>query len=125
MRIMIRFAGTIQSDIYMLSSIIRNLNSNSVKFTGKDDVVEIRSELQDGNVVITVADNGIGMSEETLGKLFKIESVYTTPGTNNEKGTGLGLALIAELIEKNGGTNNIKSTQGKGTEFTFSLKHAD
>ena len=76
---------------------------------------------KDGMVTVEVADNGVGMTEEELNKLFHLDTHFTSSGTNNEKGTGLGLILIKDFVLMNGGKYKIKSSVGKGTSFSFTL----
>ncbi len=105
----------------MLRTAIRNLISNAIKFTPKQGVVKVSAEFRDDYVRILVSDSGIGIKPETIGKLFKLETSFTTRGTENEKGTGLGLLLCKEFIEKHGGTIWVDSEEGKGSTFSFSL----
>ncbi len=120
----IKLENDISSDVYcyadenMTNTVIRNLMSNAVKFTRKGQAIGIRSsEINDNFVTIEVYDTGIGMSKEAQEKLFRIDQAYTTPGTDNEQGTGLGLILCKELIEKNKGSIRVSSEEGKGTSF--------
>ncbi len=106
----------------MLNSVFRNLITNAIKFTGKGGRVEISAEPDHDHLNISVSDNGIGMDESTKQTLFVIDSKKSRPGTANEEGTGLGLILAKEFIEKNGGKISVVSEPGKGTTFTFSLQ---
>jgi signal transduction histidine kinase len=83
--------------------------------------VEVKAFINDRNVEISVSDNGIGMTKETMAKLFKLDANLTTRGTENEKGTGLGLFLCKEFIEKHGGKIWVESVSGKGSTFKFTL----
>jgi PAS domain S-box-containing protein len=111
----------VYADKNMLKTVLINLISNSIKFTntkGKIDVYAIQKQ----NVIeITVSDNGVGMSEDIQDKLFKIDKNATTPGTENENGSGLGLILCKEFVEKHGGQIWVESEVGKGRAFKFSL----
>lgn len=110
------------ADWKMCDTVIRNLVSNALKFTPKDGFVKIKSKRLDDNFVeIGIQDNGIGISEEDKEKLFKIDVHHTTAGTNNEKGTGLGLILCRELIEQNGGEIYVESEYNRGTTFYMKL----
>ncbi|MEI7812605.1 MAG: ATP-binding protein [Ignavibacteria bacterium] len=109
------------ADEQMIISVINNLISNAVKFTHPGGKIEIFSTIQPKMVEITVKDNGIGMNNEELGKLFRIEEHFFRNGTANETGTGLGLILCRELIEKNYGSIVVESHQNKGSLFRFSL----
>ncbi len=107
------------SDRNHLSIIIRNLISNAIKFTNENG--EIRISVTELEIAwqIEVADNGVGMNEDTLKMLFKNEHVKSTYGTNEEKGTGLGLAICKEMVESNGGKIWAKSIQNHGTSIYF------
>lgn len=106
----------------MLNSILRNLVTNAVKFTGKGGKIEISAEKENDYLNISVSDNGIGMDEQTKQTIFDIISKKSRPGTNEEEGTGLGLILAKEFVEKNGGKISVASEPGSGTTFTFNLR---
>ncbi len=106
----------------MISSVLRNLVTNSIKFTNEGGTITTSAEVEKGKLNISVADTGIGMDEETRLTLFDIISKKSHPGTANEEGTGLGLVLTKEFVEKNGGEITVWSEPGKGTTFTFSLQ---
>jgi two-component system sensor histidine kinase/response regulator len=108
----------------MLKLIIRNLVNNAIKFTKNKGTVEVLSEDMGDFVCIAVKDNGIGISEQNLKKLFDRESSFTTLGTELEKGTGLGLNLCKEFVELHGGKIWVESEEGKGSTFKFTLKKA-
>lgn len=116
----------VYADKKMISTIIRNLLSNAIKFTPKGGTISISSKeiIENGNNLIetTITDTGIGMSEENVNKLFKIERNYRSSGTNNEAGTGLGLILCKEFIEKNNGSIKVISEQNVGSSFIFTLE---
>lgn len=106
----------------MMATVIRNLISNAIKFTPDEGTITVSAKRpEDSSLEIRVADNGIGMSQEAMDKLFKIGSATTTRGTNNEVGTGLGLILCHEFIEKHGGTIRVESEIGKGSEFIITI----
>lgn len=109
------------ADWQMLSTILRNLVSNAIKFTPENGAITMRASENDGMIQITVNDTGVGMSREKIGKLFKIDQQVVSRGTSNEKGTGLGLILCKELVEKNGGRIFAMSESGKGSTFAFTL----
>ncbi|MCK9211571.1 MAG: HAMP domain-containing histidine kinase, partial [Ignavibacteriaceae bacterium] len=111
-------------DMNMLNSVLQNLVSNAVKFTNEFGVISISSAEKNDYMEITVADNGVGIKEKDLSKLFKIEEHFSTKGTKDESGTGLGLLLCKELVEKHGGTMWVESEFGKGTKFYFTLPKA-
>jgi len=115
----------VYADQNCLQSILQNLISNSIKYTRENGEINICSALKDGFIEISISDNGVGMDENQMGKLFKIDNTYSTPGTNEERGTGLGLLLCKELIELNGGKISIRSKYGEGTNISFTLPHID
>ena len=112
---------TIRADRNMIKTILRNLISNAIKFTHKNGKVEVKTIVEDQNVEISVSDTGIGMTNETISKLFRIDADISTKGTENEKGTGLGLFLCKEFVEKHGGKIWVESESGKGSIFKFTL----
>ena len=109
------------ADWQMVSTILRNLLSNAIKFTPESGKISLRTSENDGMIQITVSDTGVGMSQKTIDKLFKIDQQIVSRGTANEKGTGLGLILCKELVEKNGGSIVAMSELGKGSTFSFTL----
>ncbi|MCP5054598.1 MAG: hybrid sensor histidine kinase/response regulator [bacterium] len=109
------------ADRHMVETVLRNLISNAIKFTHRGGSVTISSRKKDNYTGIAVSDNGIGMTPEAKSKLFKLEFQLSTPGTANEKGTGLGLILCDELIRKNNGTISVTSEPDRGSRFTFHL----
>ena len=112
----------VYADMNMVNTIIRNLVSNALKFTGAGGMITVSAVKKDDDMVlISVADTGVGISPEDREKIFRIDSHHTTPGTNNEQGTGLGLILCKELTEKNGGEIWVESVVGKGTTFRFTI----
>ena len=110
------------ADENMVKTVIRNLLSNAVKFTPEKGEIEISCYVDEEFVKYSVNDSGIGISEEDQKKLFRIDTHHTTPGLSNEKGSGLGLILCKEFVEKNGGEINISSKPNEGTTIQFSLK---
>ncbi len=114
----------IYADNFMISTIIRNLIYNAVKFTNRGGKISVSTKDIDNNKLnISVTDTGIGISKTVMEKIFKID-VISTLGTENEKGTGVGLLLCKEFAQKNGGNIDVISVIGKGTTFTLSLlKH--
>jgi signal transduction histidine kinase/ligand-binding sensor domain-containing protein len=109
------------ADRNMIKTVFRNLISNAIKFTPKNGKVEVNALTNDKYAEIAVSDNGIGMSKEIIAKLFRIDANLLTPGTENEKGTGLGLFLCKEFVEKHGGKIWVESESGKGSVFKFLL----
>jgi signal transduction histidine kinase len=104
-----------------LKTVLRNLISNAIKFTGNGGAININAEENPENVTISVSDNCIGIAPENLTKLFDISQVLTTKGTAEETGTGLGLLLCKEFVEKHGGKIWVESEVGKGSDFKFTL----
>lgn len=114
---------TVVGDKNQIEFIIRNLVNNAVKFTNKDGFVTITAKsLPDENVEISVSDNGLGISDGMIEKLFSIGKKQGENGTAGEKGTGLGLMLSYEFIKLNGGQIKVESILGKGTTFKTKFK---
>ena len=111
----------ISVDRNMIKTIMRNLISNAIKFTHRNGRVEVNVKTDLKNVEISVSDNGTGMSSETISKLFKIDGNLSTPGTEKEKGTGLGLILSKEFVSKHEGKIWVESELGEGSVFKFNL----
>jgi len=109
------------ADIDMLNTVFRNLLSNAIKFTKDQGSIIIKAVHHDKEIEITISDTGIGMNESIKNKLFKISEKITSLGTNNEKGTGLGLLLCKEFVEKHGGKIEVESEMGKGSNFKFTI----
>lgn len=113
------------ADRNMLLTVIRNLCSNAIKFTPNGGKIELSANsIDDKNVEFRVKDNGVGISPENINKLFRIDVSVTTIGTSDEKGTGLGLILCKEFVEKNGGKIRVESEINKGTTFIFTVPKA-
>lgn len=109
------------ADNDMLRAILRNLLSNAVKFTRPGGTVKVLAKQTNEDTRVIVRDNGIGISDENIGKLFNAATNFTIRGTQNETGTGLGLLLCKDFIEKHGGSIWVKSEVDKGSEFLFSI----
>jgi two-component system, sensor histidine kinase and response regulator len=114
----------VYADKDMLNLVIRNLMSNAIKFTGEEGKVMVDANERDSFVEVFVKDTGTGMSTETLAKLNE-NNFFTTKGTANESGTGLGLMLCKEFLAKNGGRMHVESTEGQGSTFSFTLPIGD
>ena len=111
----------VHADKIMVSSVVQNLISNAIKFSRSGDKVTVSSQPFQDNLMVIVSDTGIGISKENLKMLFRIDVHLSTIGTNDEIGTGLGLILCKELVEKNGGKIWVESKIGTGTDFYFTL----
>ncbi len=111
----------VYADNNMIDTIIRNLISNALKFTYSGGTIEISATQANDYVEVAVSDTGTGISKEYVPKLFRIDTQYTNVGTGGEKGTGLGLNLCKDLVEKNGGRIWVESEIGKGSTFKFTL----
>lgn len=109
------------ADDEMIKTVLRNLISNGIKFTDSSGQVSISAELDSGYYKINIEDTGVGIDEKIKDNIFTFENVSTSKGTAGEKGTGLGLALCKEFVEKNSGKIWVKSEIGKGSKFTFTL----
>lgn len=112
---------SIYADKNMLTAVLRNLVSNSIKFTKKNGEINIYAVKNHSDITITVSDNGIGIDPDILNQLFDITHKIITYGTANEKGTGLGLLLCKEFVEKHGGNIWVESEVGKGSDFKFTM----
>ncbi len=112
---------SIFADKNMILSVMRNLLSNAIKFTPQKGTIIIDCKKQDTTVLLSVLDTGIGIPAKNIYKLFRIDEHYSTPGTEDEKGTGLGLILCKEFVEKNGGEIKVESEKGKGSLFSFTV----
>jgi len=105
----------------MINLVVRNLVTNAIKFTGNGGLITISILLKDRFVEVTVADNGVGISDDLVDKLFIDNCFHSTYGTNREKGSGLGLALCKNFVERNGGTIRVESVLGDGSKFIFTV----
>ena len=111
----------VSADKAMVSSILRNLISNAIKFTKPGGEIIISTEQKLDKLIVSVSDNGVGIKPKAIKKLFRIDGNYSTIGTQNEKGTGLGLILCKSFIEKHGGEIWVESELGKGSKFCFTI----
>ena len=108
-------------DKAMISTVLRNLINNAIKFTYENGNIDMSLEMKNDAVRITVSDNGIGMKPELIQDLFKLDTKTGRPGTNGESSTGLGLLLCKEFIEMHGGQIWAESELGKGSDFHFTI----
>ncbi len=113
----------VYADRNMLHTVIRNIASNAVKYTGENGKVTLSAESGGDSTVISIRDNGIGMPESRINTLFQLDEVNSTAGTSGETGTGLGLIVSWEFMKKNKGSIDVVSTPGKGSEFILKLPH--
>ena len=112
----------IYSDSYMIQTTLRNLVTNAIKFTAEKGKITLHAKDYDEDFYeIIVEDTGIGIPQKDINKLFKVETTYSTFGTKNEKGTGLGLVLCRDFVEKNGGEIWVTSEEGHGSSFHFTV----
>ena len=111
----------VNADLNMFSTVFRNLIANAIKFTHENGNISIEAKKKGDFCEITVTDDGVGILEEDIRKIFRIDSNHSTLGTKGEKGTGLGLILCKEFVEKHGGKIEVKSDVGKGSRFSFTL----
>jgi len=111
----------VYADYDMINLVVRNLLSNAIKFTREQGQITISISEQSGFIEVVVADNGVGMSQETVDNLFVENQLHSTYGTNNEKGSGLGLLLCQNFVSRNGGAIRVESTLGEGSKFIFTL----
>ncbi len=109
------------ADKQMINTVMRNLISNAIKFTREGGEVIISTRKTPKETIVSVRDNGLGIAPDRMEKLFRIDTNVSTPGTNKEKGTGLGLILCKEFVEKHGGSIWVESEEGKGSTFSFTL----
>ena len=111
----------VNADIDMLKTVVRNLLSNAIKFSKENSEVLVKMEEVDGMAVVSVQDYGCGISEEGQKKLLHTDTHFSTCGTNNEEGSGLGLLLCKDFVVKNGGKLWFTSKEGEGSIFSFSI----
>ena len=109
------------ADINMITTVFRNLLSNAIKFTHEKGSIIISAQDTGKSVEITITDTGVGIKKKNIDKLFRIDTDFSTPGTANEKGTGLGLILCKEFITMNNGDIRVESEIGKGSRFIVRL----
>ena len=121
MQLNIPHAFEVFADKFMLEAILRNLVSNSIKYCSNKGKIIISAKNNQNFSEITVEDDGLGIKKEDIGKLFRIESSFTSPGTNNEEGTGLGLIMCHEFVTRHSGKIVINSKINSGTKISFTL----
>ena len=112
---------TVSCDVDMVKTIMRNLMSNAIKYSQEGGKIVVSVRETPTHAAISARDNGIGIKEEDIAKLLNPETHYTTYGTKNEEGSGLGLQLVQDLTLRNGGELTIESKEGEGSTFTFTI----
>lgn len=127
----IKISNLIQNNIYiyadekMITSVFQNLISNSIKFTNTKGEIKINATASNHFIKVSISDNGVGMDEDVISKLFSLDHSISTPGTAQEKGTGLGLILCREMIEKHDGRIWVESKKNEGSIFHFLIPRFD
>lgn len=111
----------IEADMHMLQSLVHNLVANALKFTPNGGTIQIFDEVKDDQITISVQDNGTGMNDVQLQKLFNVAYSQSTNGTNGETGTGLGLLLCQQFVQQHKGALNVSSQLGQGSTFSFNF----
>lgn len=110
------------ADPQMIETVLRNLLSNAIKFSQRNSTIELGARMyNETHVLVYVTDHGIGLAEKSRKKLFSLDGFQTTPGTENEKGTGMGLIICKDFVERNSGSIWVDSELNKGTTFNFTL----
>lgn len=109
------------ADKAMISTVVRNLISNAIKFSRRGGIIEIKSIQSKTDWIFTIRDEGVGMKEKDLSQLFRIDKSFSTKGTENETGTGIGLILCKEFVERNNGKISVSSKPGIGSIFTITI----
>jgi len=112
-------------DEFMLNTILRNLISNAIKFSNSGSIISLTAIEQNNSILLLVKDSGVGIKEGNLKKIFTEGSNFSEPGTNNEKGTGIGLMLCHNFVKQNGGDISVDSKYGEGTTFTITLQKGE
>jgi signal transduction histidine kinase/ligand-binding sensor domain-containing protein len=113
----------VKADEHQLRFIIRNLINNAIKFTHEGGKILVRSQIAENKIEVSIIDSGVGIAKEIKNNIFNLENNNSTPGTAGEKGTGLGLILCKEFIEKNKGKIRLESEEGKGSTFTITMDY--
>lgn len=114
----------VRADIQMIKTVVRNLINNAIKFSYEGGTISITVSKSDEYIQVEIKDNGIGIPEEQIDLLFTLDKPIMSRGTRNEQGTGLGLIICKEFIQKNNGTLQVSSKLKEGSTFSFTLPHA-
>jgi signal transduction histidine kinase len=109
----------------MIKTVLRNIVSNAIKFTAAGGTITLHAHKNNEFAKISVADTGIGMSDKIINDLFRIDKTIKSVGTSGEQGSGLGILLCKEFVEKNGGKIWVESKLGEGSQFHFTLPLAE
>lgn len=115
----------VYSDMYMIETVLRNLITNAIKFSEENSEIKIDVVEEENFTICSVSDHGLGMTKEQTENLFNIDKVTSTLGTKGEEGSGLGLSLCIDFVEKNGGKIWVESSPGIGSTFYFSIPKRD
>ncbi len=115
----------VEADANITCTVMRNLISNAIKFTQERGHIQVNAIPADGTIYLQIIDDGVGIDPLIQKDLFKLDKTVSTSGTHDEQGSGLGLILCKEFIEKQGGTITVESEPGKGSTFTFTLTQAE
>ncbi|MGE5500093.1 MAG: sensor histidine kinase [Syntrophothermus sp.] len=115
---------TVPADKNMIHLVLRNLIANGIKFTPRGGTVRVSTADKDNSIELVVEDSGVGISETNIQKLFRIDINHTTKGTQNETGSGFGLILCKEIIDKHSGEIRIESKLNQGSRFIITLPKA-
>ena len=113
-----------EGDLNMVSTVLRNVATNALKFTPEGGHIDVSAKEEESCWRISVVDNGIGMSQDTIDALLGNGSVASVRGTSGESGTGLGMIVCRDMVARNGGRMSISSKPGEGTEVSFTIKKA-
>lgn len=111
-------------DVNMLKAILRNLINNAIKFTNKNGLIKIHATSDECDIIISVSDNGIGMTQEIIDSLQFPGKVTSLEGTAHEKGSGLGMIICSEFIQKHNGSMIVESKPNMGSTFTIKIPHS-
>jgi PAS domain S-box-containing protein len=111
----------VYADAEMIGTVIRNLVNNAIKFTNRGGTIRLAARKLEKEIELSVSDNGIGITSDKIETIFRLDKTSSTPGTEKEKGTGLGLLICKEFVEKNGGRIKVESQEGKGSIFSFNV----
>ncbi|MEI7502639.1 MAG: HAMP domain-containing sensor histidine kinase [Paludibacter sp.] len=108
-------------DDVSINTVFRNIISNAIKFTPNNGTITITGKISNSNVEISITDTGVGMADDAIRKIFEENQHFTSSGTDNEQGTGLGLMLVKDFVKKNNGSLRVESKLKEGTIFTVIL----